>query len=312
MDTTMDLERPSVSTNNTDYLATRRVRQPYRLVQGASLSPSPKKTWLPKHRHLCSSLQAAIRENKAEEFDIQLNEMNAWGTSVREMDALYRDTYQSSMLGAASKLKAIGVLERLLEYDIDVNIPDSDGWTALQYVCAYTGPTSSMLVRRILAKKAHVDTPPSRWSISPLCMAAKAGNKEVASILLHAGASVNGLGKKDQSSPLQIACFWDHAEVAELLIDAHAHVNAGSPPPLQQAIEYGSARLVEFLLLTGARVELLPKQCRRALKAGCVRTDGSGWPIYEEVDAKLSLVLEYYTSGTASDIDHFEVGTLLA
>lgn len=104
----------------------------------------------------------------------------------------------------------------------------------------------------------HVD-PESTWS--PLDMAAFKGDTEAASKLLKAGASVS-LKKKHGTPPLFQACWFSHYEVAKLLVEAGADVNAviddrGTTPIICAVNAIGDAvdgRIVSLLRQHGADV----------------------------------------------------------
>ena len=70
--------------------------------------------------------------------------------------------------------------------------------------------------------------------------AAYHGRKEIAELLITAGADMNAQGSISGWTPLHFAARWGHKEIAELLIAAGADVNAkgfaGKMTPLDVAI----------------------------------------------------------------------------
>ena len=61
---------------------------------------------------------------------------------------------------------------------------------------------------------------------TPLHVAALMNNAEVAELLIDEGAEVNAKGVLDGNTPLHWAAWNGHTEVAEFLIEKGAHVNA--------------------------------------------------------------------------------------
>jgi ankyrin repeat protein len=89
----------------------------------------------------------------------------------------------------------------------------------------------------------------------PLHMAAEAGHKDVAELLLANKAKVN---VKDSGgfTPLHFAALYGHKDVAELLLANKAKVNAkdnGGVTPLQYAAKEGHKDVVELLRRHGGR-----------------------------------------------------------
>lgn len=110
----------------------------------------------------------------------------------------------------------------------------------------------------------NFDTPSE---LGPLEIAARHGNLTLVKILLDKGAN---LDVKDADyrdieyndgcayTALQIACFWGHQGVAELLLDRGADINAVRQTlgtPLQAALESSHFELANMLLLRGAEID---------------------------------------------------------
>ena len=92
---------------------------------------------------------------------------------------------------------------------------------------------------------------------TPLHLAANKGHYEIAELLLQNGAKVNAKGKKEVT-PLHLAAQKGHYEVAELLLQNGAKVNAKKEfekyTPLHEAIRLNHSKVVELLLENGADV----------------------------------------------------------
>ena len=95
---------------------------------------------------------------------------------------------------------------------------------------------------------------------TPLFWAAARGHREVAELLLDHGARINA---RDQSrmSALHIAITGVHKEVVSLLLDRSARIegkDSDGDTPLNRAIQAGAKDIVKLLLEHGARIERLP------------------------------------------------------
>lgn len=112
------------------------------------------------------------------------------------------------------------------------------------------------------------------------------GTGAVARALLAAGAPVDG-HPGDRETPLITAASYGDAEVAQVLIEAGADVNAVSAPDsggvpsgsaLQHAAVFGMTEVLDLLVAAGARIASL----EMAAAAG----DVSGWPL-EGLESRL-------------------------
>uniref|UniRef100_A0A3Q3D558 Uncharacterized protein n=1 Tax=Hippocampus comes TaxID=109280 RepID=A0A3Q3D558_HIPCM len=120
------------------------------------------------------------------------------------------------------------VVEVLLDHKARVDLADRDGRTAL--------------------------------SVAALCVPAAAGRRgsgKVASLLLERGANP-GHRDTDGMTPLLLAAYEGHDDVAELLLDAGADVDETAGPA-------GDAPVVSQLLFWGAAVDAIDGEGRTAL-----------------------------------------------
>jgi len=104
--------------------------------------------------------------------------------------------------------------------------------------------------------KQHVDLAPSneQYGDTPLQMAATAGQKDAAALLLDNGASIDARDRLGQT-PLLDAAVHGHANVVELLLAKNASANAKDNyghTPLLYAAGWGHADIVELLLRNNA------------------------------------------------------------
>ena len=104
---------------------------------------------------------------------------------------------------------------------------------------------------------------------TPLHAAAFAGNTEVAALLLEHGAEVNARAdNKFKNSPLQVGLLTAQLEMTRLLIAKGADVNQKQAlgfTPLQEPSLAGNERLIEVLLAAGADLNARADDGRTAL-----------------------------------------------
>src|SRR6266516_4721267 len=178
-------------------------------------------------------------------------------------------------------------VQALLKQRADVNVPQSDGATALHWAAYLEDAETTALLIRAGAK---VDTP-NHYGITPLALASGNGNAAIIDHLLKAGADPNGVvragetplmlaarsGNTDAVKGLlsagvqvdaketwngQTALMWaaaaGHGPVVQVLIDHRANVHARSnsgATPLLFAVRRGDMTAVRALLAAGADVK---------------------------------------------------------
>ena len=92
---------------------------------------------------------------------------------------------------------------------------------------------------------------------TPLNCAAAVGSTNIIIKLLNAGADLHLRGNRKEWTALQLACLFEHEDVADLLLGKGADVNSRGKygTPLQAASYKGKTKLVRKFLLRGASVE---------------------------------------------------------
>lgn len=109
-------------------------------------------------------------------------------------------------------------------------------------------------VVRLIQEGASVNE--SIYPITPLCLAAKHGNLEMATLLLKEGANIDQ-ARLDHSTPLYIATKRGHLEMVKLLLEKGANINQADDldkTPLYIASKNGHLKIVEALLQKGADI----------------------------------------------------------
>jgi uncharacterized protein len=147
-------------------------------------------------------------------------------------------------------------MQRLLSRGLDPNLISLDGLHGLYLAFAQESyKTADVLLR---APKIDVNRV-SPSGETALMMAVLKGQQVFAERLIKMGADVN----KPGWTPLHYAATGGHAPLVQLLLAAHAYIDAASPngsTPLMMAAMYGSMEAVQLLLQEGADPSLRNEQ----------------------------------------------------
>jgi|GEM_PF-777012 len=164
-------------------------------------------------------------------------------------DVNARDRYGWTPLHIAAGHGNLEVVQLLVEKGADVNAKDAQGRTPL-HVAPVADVGHADVVEFLVGKSVDVNAR-DRYGRTPLHYAAAAGRAEVAKLLLERGADVNAKEDKYGDTPLHAAAAFGYAEVARLLLEHGADPSIGdndSVTPLDVAREEGHeevARVIE-------------------------------------------------------------------
>lgn len=177
----------------------------------------------------------------------------------RKVDVNLSGHYFGSALQAASRLGHIDCVQRLLEAGANINMVKGSHGTPLQ--AAIKG-VHLEVIQTLINNGADVNRrldmpPPSRFGSdykiavsSPIELAAESKSVLITELMINAGARI------DPGSPvLHLAVEARSLEIVRLLIDAGAEVNShvsGHDPVLITACGHGDGQIVELLLESGA------------------------------------------------------------
>jgi uncharacterized protein len=149
---------------------------------------------------------------------------------------------------AAVKRDDPQAVAELLRRGFDPNTPDTQGLTGL-YLSLRDGALKvAQLLVEVPSTRIDARTPQDE---SPLMMAAFRGHADLARKLIARDADVNKTGW----TPLHYAATSGHVAIIELLLENHAYIDAESPngtTPLMMAAHYGTTEAVKALLEAGA------------------------------------------------------------
>lgn len=123
-------------------------------------------------------------------------------------------------------------------------------------------------ITELIEAGADVTAVTSSEEETPLHVAVRYGHKEVAELLLNKGANINAVERR-RRTPLHAAVRYNsHKELVELLLEKGANVNAVDNldmTPLHFALKYDQEELVGLLLKKGANVNAVDKKGRTPL-----------------------------------------------
>ena len=156
-------------------------------------------------------------------------------------------------LVVAMKNQDATTVKALLKQRVDVNIPDVDGTTALQWAAHWNDVET---VKALIAAGAKANVA-SRYGVTPLHEAASIGSAPIVNALLRAGAAADSTYGEGET-PLMLAARSGNLESVKLLLEAGANVNAvekfrGQTALMLAAVE-NHADIVQALIAAGAQV----------------------------------------------------------
>ncbi len=210
---------------------------------------------------------------------------------------------QDVRLVNAMKSRDLDAVRALAKSEIDVNVAQHDGATALHWAAYWDEITAAEL---LIGAGAHVDAA-NDYGVTPLSLASTNGSAQMIELLLTAGASPNGVlpsgetvlmtaaysGSVEGVKSLiargadvnarenvmgQTALMWalsqEHMNIVPMLIDAGADVRAKSKSgfsPLLFAARQGNTNAVRLLLSKGTDVNEAAKDGASVLHVAVLR-----------------------------------------
>jgi uncharacterized protein len=162
----------------------------------------------------------------------------AFGASLQPVDAAQHQDWEA--------------LRMLVRQRADVNVPQPDGTTALEWAAHWNNPDSVNLLLRAGADPKRTN----RYGASALSEAAALGNAPMIEALLAAGADAKALTTPDGETVLMTAARSGNLEAVKVLLahgaDVNAHENYRGQTALMWAAAERHAEVVKLLLEHGA------------------------------------------------------------
>lgn len=163
--------------------------------------------------------------------------------------------FADSELTAAIKTDTADTVRTLIRRSVDVNAPERDGTTPLQWAIYNE---KAEVVELLLDADADVELA-NREGMTPLGLAAMTGNPVVVELLLDAGAGVN-TAMLNGETPLMMAARTGNLETIQLLLDRGADINAAEPlrgtTALMWAAANKNAAAAKLLIENGADLSI--------------------------------------------------------
>ncbi len=160
--------------------------------------------------------------------------------------------FSATMVADAARENDAGRTRELLRAGADVNAGHGDGFTALHWA-ALKG--NREIAEMVLYAGARTESRTRIGAHTPLMVAAKTGSSEIVRLLTEAGAQVDAV-TTNGTTPLMLAAAAGDLEAMNLLIDAGAspwsRENANGQTPLHFAAAGGRTEAVNLLLAAGA------------------------------------------------------------
>jgi ankyrin repeat protein len=152
----------------------------------------------------------------------------------------------------AAKTDDLATVRKLISGRTDVNIPESDGSTALLWA-VYNSDID--MTRALIKAGAKVDAA-NRYGVTPLLQASRTGDTPMIAELLKAGADVKKSVHPEGETPLMAVARTGNRAALELLLEAGSDVNATdtyqNETALMRASEEGHLDVVNALIAAKA------------------------------------------------------------
>ena len=158
--------------------------------------------------------------------------------------------------------------------DVETNIERKPKETQLLFA-AENGRLDK--ITTILSQKdVDVDSPNSS-ALTALFLAAKEGHEDCLTLLLEAGARVNGIGVENTAlSPLWVATYAGHKNCVQRLVEAGANLNTKYPEtPLYIAAREGRTDCLRLLIEAGGSVNVRNGRGQNPLHIACAEVHSS-------------------------------------
>jgi ankyrin repeat protein len=160
---------------------------------------------------------------------------------------------QTTLADLAERQSWDDLIERLGSKTSEIDFAQSDGMTALHWAVDHQ---RADIVKKLLDAGSNPSLG-TRYSITPLMIACRQGNSQVAELLVAAGAKVDSRALGDET-PLMMSSRQGNASIVELLLSKGAEVDATDrkgQTALMWAAAAGNTNCVKVLIDSGADMQ---------------------------------------------------------
>jgi ankyrin repeat protein len=179
----------------------------------------------------------------------------------------FAQTARDARVAKAAEQRDVSSIRALLKQGVDVNVPQADGATALQWAVYWDDAETVDLLLRAGAKVSATND----HGVTPLALACENGSGAMVARLLKAGASANAAVGTGETA-LMTAARAGSVEAVKALVAAGANVNAKEPSHSQTALMWAVANhhpaVVRALVESGADVRARSDVRPRAVHTG--------------------------------------------
>ena len=230
------------------------------------------KKWLAQGANPDAELNDAIVANDSDRVGYLLNH----GAQV---DALDGEGY--TPLVNATRFRFQEVAAYLAKHKANVNLPDHSGWTPLMYAAWDDDPAMVGMLLKHGAKMDAVNTE----GLTAFAIATQNAKNKAAQTLIEAGADVNAPVAKGGYTPLMLAAISGSGDLAVMLMEHGAVVNAANPggvTALMIAAATNHSLIADLLLKHGANIDARSEDGRTALSIAHANSSDAVVRVLEE------------------------------
>ncbi|KAJ6181962.1 hypothetical protein N7485_000604 [Penicillium canescens] len=178
-------------------------------------------------------------------------------------------------VGLAAKINNLEILELLVKYGANVNVPEQSGNLLAVAIRFGNRQSAKYLIQKA---KADVKLPMVESSFVTILERAAADdrNLEIVKCLIEAGAEVNPAEYGSQGTPLGAAAYGNYKskggsmiEIVRYLVEAGANIHKGDDEksPVSLAVAARDIKVLRYLVESGAELDV-PKEYKNAVEYG--------------------------------------------
>ncbi|KAJ6012452.1 hypothetical protein N7522_002807, partial [Penicillium canescens] len=202
-------------------------------------------------------------------------------------------------VGLAAKINNLEILELLVKYGANVNVPEQSGNPLAVAIRFGNRQSAKYLIQKA---KADVKLPMVESSFVTILERAAADdrNLEIVKCLIEAGAEVNPAEYGSQGTPLGAAAYGNYKskggsmiEIVRYLVEAGANIHKGDDEksPVSLAVAARDIKVLRYLVESGAELDV-PKEYKNAVEYGNF-SEGIRYLVQKGADVNMRLSGNY-------------------